>query len=751
MMGERPYRAHLPLILFVVALLGIALAYVWLHQVTPFDNGRLQPGNENAVTAKGLIITPLRGGPEGFAAGDLVTAVEGRPIEAWLTTRSPDWSVGDTVNYTVIRDGQLEEIPIVLGRYPLRQIISQEWGLNAFRILYFLIAVYVFLRRPDSLPARLLLLAAATHINSATWSLGVQVSDFIGGTGLWLYYGTSIIGFTLSWIATFHFALVFPQPLPILSRYRHLILVSYGLPFVSMAGYMVWRGSQAENVLDWMSDWGPPTGFFAAVFLALSLLTIVRQYLLHKSGPARLQMRWLALVVVIVGGLALFFYFIPPLLNQPALDQNLMGLVGVLFPIAIAMAILRYNMFDIDTLLNRTLVYGSLTAVIVALYILIVGVLGAILQAQGNLLIALAATSLVAILFQPLRDRLQKTVNRFMYGERDEPFEVLARLGQRLEGSLSPEMVYPTIVETVSQALKLPFAAVAVWRNGQWETAESYGKSVNDPITYPLTHQGELVGRLLVARRAPNEAFSSADERILRNIARQAGAAVHTVQLMADLQSSHRQLVTTREEERRRLRRDLHDGLGPQLASQTLTIDAIDKLLVRDPERARALLHDLKKQSKSAVQDIRRLVYDLRPPALDELGLVGALREGAARQSQNGLRVTVDAPVLLSLLPAAVEVAAFRVAQEAITNAVRHAQATICTVQLFLERSGDKKALWVEIRDNGQGLPVDYQTGVGFQSMRERAAELGGSCRIESLATGGVCVTAVFPLPLTEK
>lgn len=333
-----------------------------------------------------------------------------------------------------------------------------------------------------------------------------------------------------------------------------------------------------------------------------------------------------------------------------------------------------------------------------------------------------------------------------MYGQRDEPFEVLARLGERLEDTLSPEMVYPTIVETVSQALKLPYVAVAVWRQGRLVTVESYGRPVAKTVTYPLSYQGEAVGELQVARRAPDEPFGEADERILHNLARQAGAAAHAVQLMADLQESRQRLVTTREEERRRLRRDLHDGLGPQLASQLLTVEAIEKLMARDPERAQALLHDLKAQSQDAVQDIRRLVYNLRPPALDELGLVGALREGIARQRQNGLEVAVAAPSPLPPLPAAVEVAAYRVAQEALTNVVRHAQANVCTVRLAVAQVEETAVLRVVVQDDGRGLPAAYHSGIGMQSMRERAAELGGTCQIESRDGGGVRVTADFPL-----
>lgn len=750
---KRPSRFPFLLVALAILLVGLALVFVGVRLATPFTNGRLWPG-ANAITAGGVVVTPLATGPQGFQEGDVVTAVDGRSLQAWLVggprQMADRWQDGNTISFTVIREGAEKELPITLAPYPLGAILRLEWGTMSYYTLFLLIAVYVFLRRPHLITAQILFLGAAAQFSAMPWSLGLQVSDFVDGTGIWLYHLSTIGGFMLAWIAFLHFALVFPRPTGLISKKRWVLPLMYGLPYLLLALYLLFTRLQATNLLHWMGRWQWFTGPHAFIFISLSFVTIIWQYR-RSRGATRQQIRWLVLATLVVAGSAVLFYFLPSVLGDHILDANVMGLIGVLFPLAVAISILRHHLFDIDTLLNRAFVYGVLTAVIVTLYVLVVGVLGTVLQARGNLFVALAATGLTAILFQPLRDRLQKTVNRFMYGERDEPFEVLARLGERLESTLSPERVYPTIVETVSQALKLPYVAVTVWHNGQWQTAESYGKAVANPVTYPLTYQGEQVGQLLVAQRAPDEAFGPADERILRNIARQAGAAVHAVQLMVDLQQSRQQLVTAREEERRRLRRDLHDGLGPQLASQTLTIDAIDKLLARDPQRARALLHDLKVQSQAAVQDIRQLVYDLRPPALDEFGLAGALRESATRQSQNGLRMTVDVPAPLPLLPAAVGVAAYRVAQEAMTNVVRHAQATACTVRLALMPRGETAALCVEITDDGRGLPSGYRAGVGLQSMRERTSELGGTCHIKSMAGGGTRVTAVLPLPATWK
>jgi signal transduction histidine kinase len=219
--------------------------------------------------------------------------------------------------------------------------------------------------------------------------------------------------------------------------------------------------------------------------------------------------------------------------------------------------------------------------------------------------------------------------------------------------------------------------------------------------------------------------------------------AVHAVRLTADLQRSREQLVMAREAERRRLRRDLHDGLGQALASQALQLDAVYNLLRHDPVEARMLVTDLKTQTQNIIADIRRLVYELRPPALDELGLVPALREQAEQINQlDGLRISLEAPDYLPPLPAAVEVAAYRITLEALTNVVRHAHARQCAIRLALDN-----VLRLEIIDDGCGLPAHRRTGIGLTSIRERTTELGGTCIIQPAPAGGTQVLVSLPLP----
>jgi signal transduction histidine kinase len=424
-------------------------------------------------------------------------------------------------------------------------------------------------------------------------------------------------------------------------------------------------------------------------------------------------------------------------------------------------AILRYKLYDIDLLINRTLVYGALSACVIGTYMLALVGLGVLFQVRGNPAISLLATVVVAVLFQPLRTRLQRSVNRLMYGERDDPSAVTSRLGRRIEATLAPEAMLPTVVETIAQALKLPYVAILLKDGEGFRSAAAYGSPGAEPEALPLVYQREEIGRLVIASRAPGEQFSTGDRRLLEDLARQAEVAVHAVRLTADLQRSRERLVTTREEERRRLRRDLHDGLGPTLASFALKLEGVRKLVRRKPEDAEVLLSRLTEQTQDTVMDVRRLVYGLRPPALDDLGLVAAIRQqaeshgfvaheafsGAAGDGvsgETGLVFSLEAPGNMPTLPAAVEVACYRIAQEAITNVARHAYAKTCRVRLSVDRGAS--VLELEITDDGAGIPGDRVAGVGLSSMRERAEELGGTCKVEPGPQGGTRVLARLSL-----
>ena len=473
----------------------------------------------------------------------------------------------------------------------------------------------------------------------------------------------------------------------------------------------------------------------------------------RARGDERQQLKWFAYAAAFTG-----VVFPASFIGFDAVEelQILMAVAIAALPIGAGIGIFKYRLYDIDLLVNRTLVYGALTAAVIGVYAGTVELLSLAFRHRAGFWLAAAATAVVIVLVQPLRAQLQRRVNRLMYGERDDPYAAISRLGQRLQATLAPEALLSAVVETVSQALRVPYVSVELKRGRALEPAASCGRLPRDePLRLPLVHQGETVGALVLAPRAPGETFSAQDRRLLDDLARQAGGAVHAVRLTAELQRSRERLVTAQEEERRRIRRDLHDGLGPTLAGVALNLEAARNLLGRDPAAAEELLVKLAAESQAAIADIRRLVYELRPPALDELGLVPALLEHAAllgsrtgaqsgSSESDGLRVLVEAPDELPHLPAAVEVAVYRIALEALTNAARHAEARSCTVRLTLNG-----ALELEISDDGKGIALSPPIGVGLSSMRERAEELGGSCTVEPVPGGGTRVRASLPLAAT--
>lgn len=428
-------------------------------------------------------------------------------------------------------------------------------------------------------------------------------------------------------------------------------------------------------------------------------------------------------------------------------------ILGVLaVPIALTISILGYRLYRVDILINRTLVYGAMSGFVVGCYIMIVGGLSLVFESNGNFLFSLLATGLVAVLFNPLRQWLQRRVNRLLYGERDEPLSVLHDLGQRLQNSGTPDETLTGIAETVCRALKLPYTEITLRGKEASELLVSYGTRCDDLEPFPIHYLGMDIGSLNVPPRGSGEALDMADRQLLSQIASQAGPIAQAVRLTRDLRQSRDRVVAAREEERRRLHRDLHDGLGPVLASQGLKIAAVSHLLDNDPERAREILDGLASQNEATVAEIRRLVYALRPPELDELGLVEAIREYVAGLNvgeQSGTQFHLEAPHLDQpgvKLPETVEVSAYRIVTEALTNVTRHAQAGQCTVVMRLEKSEGGDRLRLEIVDDGIGIPDDVGHGVGVSSMKQRAEEIGGVFRLQSSPNSGTSVLAELPI-----
>ncbi|WP_164472831.1 sensor histidine kinase [Cohnella candidum] len=464
----------------------------------------------------------------------------------------------------------------------------------------------------------------------------------------------------------------------------------------------------------------------------------------ESSPERRRQIRWFAvgMLAYMAGGTASLF----PAVGSEGIFKLLMHLVlysGLfLLPFSIGLMAFEQRIRRMSKAFNRALVYVALSIMMVMAYALLVGGLGLLFRGRVNDMISLLSAGFVAVLFQPLRSQAQTAVNRLVYGDREDPHQLLSGLTKRLEGALTHHSLLPAVAETIAQALRIPYAAVEVdFGNGD-ERIAAYGTPGESESAIPLDVQGERVGRLVLGIEEPRAAWPPGRQTALDDLIRQVSIAVQSVRLTEELHRSRERIVIAREEERRRLRRDLHDGLGSSLASMMLRLDEARQQHGREPAQSLQAIVTVQAQMGAALDDIRRLVYQLRPPVLDELGLRFALRELALQFQDPSLEIRLDDASIPSELPAAAEVAVYRIVQEALTNVVRHSGAKICRIRAW-EEDGE---LRLTVEDDGIGMAERNKSGVGVRSMKERAEELGGHCAWDSEIGGGTRIRVELPL-----
>jgi signal transduction histidine kinase len=412
------------------------------------------------------------------------------------------------------------------------------------------------------------------------------------------------------------------------------------------------------------------------------------------------------------------------------------GVVLLPVPIAIAFAILGHGLYDLRHAAHQTLLWLAMSGTVVGIYALMITAAVALFPDHHGWWPAAAAAAIAALLLIPLRETLQRAVNRIVYGRWHEPYEVLASLGERLEAAADVDRLLDAAVTELTTGLDLREVSV---RDLDGQAIAGAATAPSPSTSMALQAYGMTVGSLTY--RPPERPLSTAEQRLVRDLARQLGGALHARLLRDDLQRARERLVLAREEERRRLRRELHDGLGPALAGLTLKTETARALLPPGTDGASQQLQGLSEEIRCTVLDVRRLVEGLRPPALDELGLARACSQAVERLTTPAdLAASVHAPGDMPALPAAVEVAAYRIVVEAVTNTVRHARARHCQVSL----TPSPAALSITIADDGSGLATASPDGNGLAIMRERAEELGGTVTVSDTAAG-VTVQARLP------
>jgi two-component system, NarL family, sensor kinase len=608
----------------------------------------------------------------------------------------------------------------------------------------------VALRRPDLVLGRLLLLAGVSFGLSgglSEWARSGLIAHpgALPGAELALWAGSWV------WVPGYcAVAALLPLRLPDghlpPGRLRRVWPLAMAVTVLATLGwattpYADMDRPPLEGVTGLESPAGLPVGSLL-LNLALPLLAVcalaglvsLGLRLRRSVGEERQQGKW-----VVYGATMTVLLLVAGWLVEPDGHSDAMLAVALLpLPLSVAVAALRYRLWDVDRLIDRTLVYLLLTATVVAVYVGAVLVLGDFLGARTGA--PLLATVLVALGAEPARRRMQLFVDRAVRGDRADPYQAVVGLSSRLEDAASAPAgsdALHGVAEAVASALSLPWVVVSVLGGpvAQCGTRDGTG------VRVPLVHAGQLVGELHVGARRVGRDLSPGDLRLLDDLAGHVAVAAHAAQLRDALQRSRERLVSAREEERRRLRRDLHDDLGPVLAAVALQLGEIRDRAETDGPTAAALAARAERLLTGAVASVRKVVEGLRPAALDELGLAGALRTLAEGFATSDLDVAVEVRGDLSGLPAATEVAALRVATEALHNAARHAGAG--RVRLGVERVDD--ALEVTVADDGRGLPEGALPGVGLTSMRERTEELGGTWTVQA-GPAGTAVMARLPL-----
>jgi signal transduction histidine kinase len=484
-------------------------------------------------------------------------------------------------------------------------------------------------------------------------------------------------------------------------------------------GFMViWLGyaTSSNSVTDEVKSHQPPlhlpviggvlTAAGAAVIVSCLLLIAIStvRRMLRAGFPERQQIAWLLTTTFP----AFILVFLP---------IEWLGTVGFAFvALAIVVGVLRYRLLGIEVVVRRALLYGSLTALVLLVFVAVTTVLALVIP-RGAVPDVVAA-SLIAVGLVPARDRLQRIVDRIVYGERNDPWTALQRLSTPLEGPIETD-VLPAILAAVARAVRAPGAALLAVDGNVVATS---GEALPTGVRVAVRYGGEELGSLALAPRRGEKTLAGADRRLLDAIAPLVAAVWYASRLADDLHEARSRLVEATEAERDRLRRELHDGLGPSLTGIGLGLEAVERA---SGARQAALVTRLRAEATRSLDEVRRIIDDLRPGALTDLDLLAALRDRVAQVNANSaVHVDLCGPPSLDL-PPDIEAAAYRIADEAIVNVLKHARATQCTVTIRID-----DCLRLSVADDGVGFHADGRSGVGIGSMRQRATGLGGTFEI---------------------
>lgn len=478
----------------LVALFSLSLvsAFIALRLNNPSDGARLEP-NAAVWRPDGVIVTPLEEQLGGLRSGDRVVAIDGRTLEAWSgdllapNAARPRWQFGQVVTYTILRDGLLREVPVTLGRYPLGKVVAEGWGLILFAVVSQAIGTFVFLRRPGDPATRALFISGWSLAHTHIWAMGLQAADLVTATEFWLYMLATPGLWLVFWSASLHFALVFPRAHPFVTRRAAVIPAIYIVPYLFYFGWLAAARLGVNSHLEWLgrSDWGQYLP--AAIYLALTVLIMVRGYRAYHDEITRQKIRWVIFGTLVSGTSGLALWILPLLtLGHTIIDHNAAGLLVLPYPLALAIAVLRYQLFDIDIIIRRTLIYGALTAALALVYFASVLLLQQVFRdviGQGSDLAIVISTLTIAALFVPLHGRVQRAIDRRFYRRKYNAARTLAAFAATARDEVELERLTSGLVEVVEQAMQPAYISLWLRNSGRQTPIATDKPSVTPFVT----------------------------------------------------------------------------------------------------------------------------------------------------------------------------------------------------------------------------------------------------------------------------
>jgi signal transduction histidine kinase len=749
------------------------------------------------------VLTPVDWpGPQaGVMRGDLAVAVNGQP---WTQYRRAlqEVGIGSPAVYTMLRGGELVQVTIPTTEFTLNIILHFIPGFFVFSFVAMMVGLFVYAQNPGGQLNRQLLLfntlygvwmaiACDQTLGRQTWTgyLYFPASALTYAAALTFFWSFPADAARRRFLARWHLPEVIWAVAIVLSIYLsglHVLCVVLQRP---QLWQLFSRSSFLYNVVD----------FTPLIMCPLPLFLIAL-----GRGTPRLtrQQAWALLLAFFVGYGSCYFLTQLPSHNvyPPPVNVQWGMYIKILYPLAIAYIVLRYQAFDVRVVIRRGLVYSILTAGLTAIFLVLSMAMGYVFQSwtgQQTFMAAVLPALVVAVMFRPAQGRVQNLVDRAFFRHEYEVRQTLTGFSRGLSTLRDQEEVVRLVLETITETLgaesatfwlldaernvyrprqtsevgetsevlrelpaadELPFWLFAEQRSllllpSDTTPAGEELRQLGAVLAVPLLAEQRLLGFLTLDTKRSGLLYTDDDLELLGSLAQSAGLALENARLHEErlgmLRQQLAQVTAAQEEERQRIARELHDGVGPALASLNLRLRTAGKL-VQPNEAAAQELAELAELTRANIQDIRRLIYDLRPAVLDELGLVAALEEYVERyEEEQGLQVRLRVPEGKERLPGPLETTLFRVIQEGLTNAARHAKAQQVEVTL----DWDEGQVVLRIADDGQGFDLREAAGrakggrhLGLWSMRERVEQLGGRLQIESQPGSGTTIEATVPV-----